>query len=232
MVDMVGMATTSSSAASRARIARYAVLRLPLLLQQVFTGRAGRLDLALLRLSRFSEMVAIRAAGVSLGRLSLMFLPVAAGVAAAGFTLAEFATPKAEARLAAWWQETDPSAASRARWFRIGGEVARVEGMAADGRELRGISIYRRDAAGLLTSRLSPDGFVAPGGWRCRVSTVRLTPQGPERVFRTGALLARPLGAGRRALCSRGCRISPPPSAPGAGRELGERRPGAVRRPG
>lgn len=165
-------------------MARYAMLRLPLLLQQVLplATLAGSI-LALLRLGRFSEMVAIRAAGVSLGRLALMFLPVAAGVAAAGFALAEYATPRAEARLAAWWQESDPRPASRARWFRIGGEIASARGVASGGRELRGIRIYRRDRAGLLTARLSAGtGRAVAGGWRLAgVSTVRLTPRGPER---------------------------------------------------
>lgn len=165
-------------------MARYAMLRLPLLLQQVLplAALAGSM-LALLRLSRFSEMVAIRAAGISLGRLSLWFVPVAAGVAAAGFLLAEYAVPKAEARLAAWWQESDPSPASRVRWFRIGGEIASAQGVAADGRELRGIQIYRRDASGLLSSRLSArSARSVPGGWRLAgVTTLTLTPRGPER---------------------------------------------------
>ncbi|MGZ8285197.1 MAG: LptF/LptG family permease [Allosphingosinicella sp.] len=167
-------------------MARYAMLRLPLILQQVLplATLAGSI-LALLRLSQFSEMVAIRAAGVSLGRLSLMFAPVAAGVSATGYALAEYATPRAEARLAAWWRESDPRPASRARWFRIGGEIASAEGVASGGRSLRGIRIYRRDRTGLLTARLSAGtGRAVAGGWRLAgVSTVRLTPRGPERLF-------------------------------------------------
>lgn len=185
MVDMVEHGDDFVERAFTAPdIARYAMLRLPLLLQQVLplATLAGSM-LALLRLSRFSEMVAIRAAGISLGRLSLMFVPVAVGVAAAGFFLAEYATPRAEARLAAWWQESDPRPASRMRWFRIGGEIASAQGVSADGRELRGISIYRRDAAGLLRSRLSArTGHEAPGGWRLTgVAIVGLTSRGPER---------------------------------------------------
>jgi lipopolysaccharide export system permease protein len=196
------------------------MLRLPLLVQQVLplAALAGSM-LALLRLSRFSEMVAIRAAGISLGRLSLMLVPIAAGVAAASFFLAEYATPRAEARLAAWWQESDPSPASRVRWFRIGGEIASAQGVAAGGRELRGISLYRRDPAGLLSSRLSArTGHEAPGGWRLAgVTIVSLTPRGPERSSareafwpaRFGSEEARalfapvphmPAGAARRAL--------------------------------
>jgi len=186
MVDMVEHGDDFVERGFGAReMARYATLRLPLLVQQVLplATLAGSM-LALLRLSRFSEMVAIRAAGVSLGRLSLMFVPVAAGVAAAGFALAEYATPRAEARLAAWWQESDPRPAERARWFRIGGEIASAEGIASDGNALRGIRIYRRDSTGLLTSRLSArTGRAVPGGWRLAgVSSVRLTPQGPERL--------------------------------------------------
>lgn len=201
-------------------MARYALLRLPLLLQQVLpmATLAGSM-LALLRLSRFSEMVALRAAGVSLGRLSLMLVPVAAGVAAASFALAEYAIPSAEAELAAWWRESDPRPASKARWFRIGGEIASVQGVASGGRELHGIRIYRRDPRGLLTSLQSAEtGRAVAGGWRLtEVTTVRLTPRGPERTrspeqfwpARFGAAEARALfapvphisaGAARRAL--------------------------------
>jgi LPS export ABC transporter permease LptG len=185
MVDMVEHGDDFVERGFGARdMARYAMLRLPLLLEQVLplATLAGSM-LALLRLSRFSEMVAIRAAGVSLGRLSLMLLPVAAGVASASFLLADAVTPRAEARLAAWWQESDPRPVSRARWFRIGGEIASAEAVAADGHELRGIRIYRRDGSGLLTSRLSArTGQAVAGGWRLGgVSTVILTPQGPER---------------------------------------------------
>lgn len=165
-------------------MARYAWLRLPLLLQQVLplAALAGSM-LALARLSRFSEMVAIRAAGISLGRLSLMLAPVAAGVAAAGFLLADPVTPRAEAELAAWWRESDPRPSSRVRWFRIGGEIASAEGIAAGGRELRGLAVYRRDPAGLLRSRLSARAArPAAGGWRLTgVTTVVLTPAGPVR---------------------------------------------------
>jgi LPS export ABC transporter permease LptG len=186
MVDMVEHGDDFVERGFSARdMAYYALLRLPLLLQQVLpmATLAGSM-LALLRLSRFSEMVAIRAAGVSLGRLSLMLVPVAAGVAAAAFALAEYATPRAEARLAAWWQESDPRPASRARWFRIGGEIASAQGVSPDGGELRRIRIYRRDPSGLLTSRLAAEtGRAVPGGWRLAgVSDVRLTSRGPERT--------------------------------------------------
>jgi lipopolysaccharide export system permease protein len=168
---------------SAGEVARYAMLRLPLLVQQglPLATLAGSM-LALLRLSRFSEMVAIRAAGVSLGRLSVMLLPVAACVAALTFVLADFVTPRAEARLAAWWQQTDPSPPSGPRWFRIGGEIASAQGAAADGHELRGLTIYRRDRSGLLESRIAArTARAVAGGWSLgEVSTVRLTPQGPE----------------------------------------------------
>ena len=59
-----------------------------------------------------------------------------------------------------------------------------VQGAAANGHELRGITLYRRDGTGLLTSRLSArTGRAVSGGWRLAgVLTLRLTPRGPERV--------------------------------------------------
>lgn len=214
MVDMVEHGDDFVERGFDARdMARYAILRLPSLLQQVLpmATLAGAM-LSLLRLSRFSEMVAFRAAGVSLGRLSLMLVPVAAGVAATGFILAETVTPRAEARLAAWWRESDPRLASRVRWFRIGGEIASAEAVAAGGLELRGLRIYRRDATGLLESRISArTGQAVPGGWRlAEVSTVRLTPRGPERRSSPAQFWPARFGAGEaRALFAPVPHISP-----------------------
>jgi lipopolysaccharide export system permease protein len=194
-------------------MARYALLRLPLLLQQVLpmATLAGSM-LALLRLSRFSETVALRAAGVSLARLSTMLLPIAAVVASASFVLAEYAIPSAEAELAAWWRESDPRPESKARWFRIGGEIASAQGMARRGGELRGIRIYRRDSGGRLTSLVSAEtGRAVRGGWQlAAVSTVRLTPRGPERTRSPGPFWPARFGAAEaRALFAPVPHISP-----------------------
>jgi LPS export ABC transporter permease LptG len=168
-------------------IARYAMLRLPLIVHQILplATLAGAI-LALLRLSRFSEMVAIRGAGISLGRLFVMLVPVAACVTAASFALGEWVAPRTEARLAAWWHSTDPEARGERRWFRVGGDIVSARGVAAAGRELEGLTLYRRDGAGRLTARLSAGtAWAVDGGWRLReVAIVTLTANGPRGASR------------------------------------------------
>jgi LPS export ABC transporter permease LptG/LPS export ABC transporter permease LptF len=146
---------------------RYALLRLPLLVQQAiaFAALAGAM-FALLRLTRFSEMVAIRGAGVSNRRLTMMLLPVAAALSAASFLLADRVTPRAEVALASWWRSTDPDPPIRARWFRLDGDIVRAQRASPDGRILHDVALYRRDGAGLIESRtIAANAVATPRGW-------------------------------------------------------------------
>lgn len=161
-------------------VGRYALLRLPLLLQQTLAIAAllGAV-LALLRLTRFSEMVAIRGAGVSLLRLFLMLLPVAALVSLVSLALAEQVTPRAGAALASWWRATGRPADDAGHWFRLGGEIVRLDSAAAAGTELRGLAIYRL-REGKLEERLAArSAQPMPGGWVLRdASAIRPASEG------------------------------------------------------
>jgi lipopolysaccharide export system permease protein len=152
-------------------IGRYAWLRLPPLLQQSIglASLAGAI-MAFLRLSRFSEMVAMRGAGVSQYRLLAMALPAAGALALASFAAAEYLAPRAQLELAQWWRAGDPAARgdkARERWFRIGGDLVRASGASPDGRRLEAVAIYIRDGDGLLEERIAARAAVpARGGWR------------------------------------------------------------------
>jgi LPS export ABC transporter permease LptG/LPS export ABC transporter permease LptF len=165
-------------------VGRYALLRLPLLVRQTLAMAvlAGAM-LAFLRLTRFSEMVAIRAAGVSQFRLLLMTLPFAALLALASAAVAEHVVPRSELKLALWWKSTEPrrpAAAPGERWFRIGSDVVRAQSASPDGRRLNGVAIYRRDGEGLLAERLTAASASAvEDGWTLeRVRSVRLVDGG------------------------------------------------------
>lgn len=149
-------------------VGHYALLRLPLLLRQTLAMAvlAGAM-LAFLRLTRFSEMVAIRAAGVSQFRLLLMTLPFAALLALASAAVAELVAPRSELELALWWKSTEPkrpAAAPGERWFRIGNDVVRARSASPDGRRLNGLAIYVRDGEGLLAERVSAASASAGDG--------------------------------------------------------------------
>lgn len=148
-------------------VALYAWLRLPALLHQAIPIAALAGAMAVFAaLGRSLEMVAIRAAGLSQYRVLAMALPVPILLALASWTLAEKAAPASEARLAAWWAESDPTPARADRWFRIGEEIVRAGGASPDGTRLEGVEIFRRDERGLLTEQISArTALRAETGW-------------------------------------------------------------------
>ncbi|TFI58608.1 LptF/LptG family permease [Sphingomonas parva] len=168
-----------------ANVGRYALLRLPILLQQAIgvSALAGAV-FGLLRLTRFSEMVAIRAAGISLPRLLLMLLPLAATMAMANALLADRAVPPRQVDVATWWRGTDPAPRqAEGRWFRIGGDIVHIDGASPRGDEIVGLSLYRRGPDGLLSARIAASRAVArPGGWR--LSDVRIVTVADARIGR------------------------------------------------
>ncbi|HEY5721883.1 MAG TPA: LptF/LptG family permease [Allosphingosinicella sp.] len=142
-----------------ADMGRYALLRLPAILQQAIpiAALAGGM-IAFLNLSRSREMVAIRSAGISQYRLLLMVLPAAALLSLAVYLLADRVAPRTEVALTSWWRSTAPPDEGKpaaGRWFRIGGELVEAASASPDGSRLEGLTIYRRDSDGLLTERLA-----------------------------------------------------------------------------
>lgn len=153
-----------------ADMGRYALLRLPAILQQAIpiAALAGGM-IAFLNLSRSQEMVAIRSAGISQYRLLLMVLPVAALLSLAVYLLADRVAPRSEVALTSWWRSTAPPDAGKPpseRWFRIGGDIVEAGSASPDGSRLQGLTIYRRDPAGLLTERIAArSASVGQGAW-------------------------------------------------------------------
>lgn len=163
---------------------RYALLRLPAILQQTIpvAALAGGM-IAFLNLSRSQEMVAIRSAGISQYRLLLMVLPAAAFLSLAIYALADRVAPRSEVALTSWWRSTAPRAGKAPpaeRWFRIGGEIVEARSAAPDGTRIDALTIYRRDARGLLTERLAArSAETGQGAWTLRgVAGTRIGPGG------------------------------------------------------
>ena len=140
-------------------VLHYAWLRLPAMIQQAMpiAALAGAMA-TFAGLGRSLEMTAIRAAGISQWRILLMALPMPLLLSLASLPLAEYATPRSQLRLAAWWESTAPpeqALAAQARWFRIGGEIVRAGAASPDGDRLAHVEIFRRDARGRLVERVS-----------------------------------------------------------------------------
>lgn len=152
-----------------ARVARFALLRATLLADQmaavaILVGAA----LTFATLAARSEMVALRAAGMSAGRLMLRLAPLAAALAAAGWLLTERAAPAAEAALAREF----PGVAAKAPeqgpvWAALGRETARFTVADASGDALSAVTIFTLDAGGGIVSRTdAPAARWTGDGWR------------------------------------------------------------------
>jgi lipopolysaccharide export system permease protein len=152
-------------------IVHYAVLRLPQLIDQAAPlGVLAGSIFAFMKLAGDSEIVAMRASGVSVYRLLLMALPAALSVVVIEFAAVEIVAPKTDPMLQTWWQSTAPAAAKttpKPKAFRVGGDLALASTSDLSGRTLHDVTIYRRDANGRETERIdAASATYGPQGWR------------------------------------------------------------------
>jgi lipopolysaccharide export system permease protein len=135
----------------------YAFLRTPaeLVLALPLAALLGTMT-ALYPMARSLEITALRASGVSLARLGAHLLPLALALGLAQFALAQLALPWTETTLKQWWSATAPPPTEEPAplWANTSGGPVSIDGASADGRVLRGVRVYRRDANGLVTARL------------------------------------------------------------------------------
>lgn len=170
-----------------AGILQYAALRLPRLIDQAapLAVLAGGI-FAFMKLAGDSEIVAMRASGVSAYKLVAMALPAALAVVAIDFAAVELVAPRTDLALQSWWRATAPPAPAvdpKPKAFRVGGDVVSAATTDLTGRSLKDVRIYRRDAAGRLTERIdAATATWAPGGWRlANPRFVRFNPVGASR---------------------------------------------------
>ncbi len=152
----------------------YESLRLPAMMLQlgglaVLVGAVA----TFFALGRSSESVAMQACGVSPYRILRAAAPVALFVALLEFGLSSEVAPHAQAALDGWWGDSTPAqerAQPQGRWLRVGRNLLHVDHVSADGRSLAGVTMYRRDAAGLLSGRTSTAALQWARGWRAGVT--------------------------------------------------------------
>ncbi len=159
------------------QIGRYMALRLPFMFQQVapFAVLTGAI-FTFGQLARNSELVVMRITGMSLFQIFRRTLPVALAVAALDLVVTDQVTPRAEQALATWWSASAPGtshATPAPRWFRVDGDIVTVTAATPDGRVLRGVTVYQRDAQRALTRRMTAAMATSePGGWRLQDAKV------------------------------------------------------------
>lgn len=151
-------------------IAYYAMLRLPITLEQTFP--LGVLIGALLTfasLARHNEVVIMRVAGYPIFRLASALLLPTLAVAGLHLTISDRVVPGFERRLAVWWEEAPSTDEDKAKpvWLRVGGDLLSVDRILQAGTRLEGVRIYSRDEKDQLHQRTYAPAAVLEGGrWR------------------------------------------------------------------
>ncbi len=164
----------------------YAALRLPRLIDQAAPlGVLAGSIFAFMKLAGDSEVVAMRASGVSAYRLLGMALPAALAVVAIDFAAVELVAPRTDPALQTWWQSTAPpakKAAPKPKAFRVGADLALATASDLTGRTLTDVKIYRRDAQGREVERIeAASATYGAQGWRLNAPKfVRFDAAGPH----------------------------------------------------
>jgi len=141
-----------------AGVAYYAALRMPRLFEQVapIAVLAGGL-FAFSQLARESAVVAMRASGISGYRIVGMAIPAAAAVMLLDVLCSQVLAPRADPTLADWWRNTTPVAERKVpapRTFRAGTDLVMAASASADGRDMTGVTVFRRDTKGILIEKV------------------------------------------------------------------------------
>jgi len=141
-----------------AGVAYYAAMRLPRLFEQVapIAVLAGGL-FAFSQLARESAVVAMRSTGVSGYRIVAMAAPAAIAVMLLDALCGQVLAPRADPALADWWKNTTPVAERKVpapRTFRAGADLAIGASASADGRQIANLTIFRRNAKGILVEKV------------------------------------------------------------------------------
>lgn len=159
-----------------AELWRYAGLRVPQLVARFlpFSVLLGTL-ITLTTMNQNSEIIAMKAAGISAHQIIAPLIVASIGIAAVSFAFNERVATRSAAALAAWeavdYGPVPPHSDTAADvWVRQGDNLVlarQVSGRGAD-TLLRGVTVYNR-AGGVLTAVLSAGSAVPEGGaWRLR----------------------------------------------------------------
>ena len=180
-LDLMGESTKilAGPGNDNAALLRYVTLRAPQLIAQFLPFSVLLATLVTLAtLNQNSEIVIMKAAGISAHQILMPLVIAAFGVAIAHFAFNELVLVKTNAQLDAW-EATDygasPSAvAARQSWVREGDRLYHAENVAGRGAATRldDLTVYDRPYGRLATVLRAKTARPAPGGWL--LSGVRL----------------------------------------------------------
>ena len=163
-----------------AELWRYVSLRVPMLIARFlpFSVLLGTL-ITLAALNQHSEVIAMKAAGISAHQIIAPLIVASLALAAISFAFNERVVTRAAAALGAW-EAVDYGAVPPQRdvssnvWVRFGEDLvnARQVSGRGDGLQLGGLGVYRRTDGTLSTIINADSARRAPGGWQLSNATI------------------------------------------------------------
>src|SRR5262245_21199265 len=163
-------------------LGKYAALRLPDLASFILPFAVLIASLLMLaKFARNNEIMALKAGGMSFHRLLLSLAPAALLVGLLHFVISDQAVPRTARILQEWDAAAQPTAQTESAantgpssnpsdnlplappspradrsgdWIRDGDAYVRIEAVVADGKELRGVTIFKRQGHAVLNERL------------------------------------------------------------------------------
>jgi len=159
-------------------VARYTLLRLPELASFIlpFAMLIATL-LMLAKLARGNEIMALKSSGLSFYRLLLSLAPVTILIGLLHFLVSDQIVPRTAQALQAWDAAADAANAAQGGkpqrggtesgvWVRDGNAFIRIGTIVAEGTEILGVTIFKRDGS-VLSERLLAERALFDGtGWR------------------------------------------------------------------
>jgi lipopolysaccharide export system permease protein len=157
-----------------AELWRYVSLRLPLLISRFlpFSVLLGAL-IAFAGLNQHSEVVSMKAAGLSAHQILAPMIVASLGVAVALFAFNELVVVKAQRTVNAWsnadYEPIPPDSGVLSNvWIRDGDDLVRAQlvGGRGGGTQLRGVTIYERESGSIVRVIDAERAGQVPGAWR------------------------------------------------------------------
>ena len=146
-------------------VARFVAYRVPTIIERlipiaVLIGST----MGILTLATRSELIVLRAAGISPLKIAGLGLPACLIVVAGHFFLADYVAPTSQKAFIEWWEPLLNEDAPQ--WLRGEEDIVRISGVSNDGKMLTGLSFFQRDGIGRLTGRqTAASARFEDGGW-------------------------------------------------------------------
>lgn len=151
---------------SVADVVRFVSYRVPTIIERlipiaVLIGST----MGILSLATRSELIVLRAAGISPLKIAGLGLPACMIVVASHFILADYVAPNSQKAFIQWWEPLLNEDAPQ--WLRGEEDIVRISGVSNDGKTLTGLSFFQRDEIGRLTARqTAASARFEDGGWQ------------------------------------------------------------------